>query len=126
MEMFTNAVLWAEIPVSDFDRAKAFYSAIYEFEMPEMQMGENRMGFFLYEQGNGVGAAIVQGNDYEPCTKGSKIYLNGGSDLNTVLNRVEGAGGTIVLAKTEIAPGMGFYATFLDTEGNAVSLHSMQ
>ena len=39
MEMFQNAVNWVEIPVLNFDRAKSFYSTIYDFEMPEMMMG---------------------------------------------------------------------------------------
>lgn len=127
MEMTTNAVAWAEIPVKDFDRAKKFYSAIYDFEMPEMQMGPNRMGFLLYDQpGGGIGAAIVHGSEYVPTTRGVKLYLNGGSDLSVVLNRVPAAGGKILLPKTPITPEFGFFATFEDTEGNHISLHSMK
>lgn len=61
MEITRNALNWFEVPVIDFDRAKKFYSAIFDFEMPEIQMGPNRLGFFLHEQGQGVGGAIVQG-----------------------------------------------------------------
>lgn len=61
MEMFTNAVVWVEIPVINFDRAKLFYSTIYAYQMPEMMMGASRMGFLLFDQLTGVGAAIVQG-----------------------------------------------------------------
>lgn len=126
MEMFSNAITWAEIPVSDFDRAKKFYSAIYDYEMPEMMMGPNQMGFLLYDQqGGGIGAAIVKGDGYTPTKQGIKIYLNGGSDLNTVLNRVEKAGGKIVLPKMQITPELGHFAIFEDTEGNQISLHSM-
>ena len=53
------------------------------------------------------------------------VYLNGGSDLNNVLNRVETAGGQVLLAKTEIGEEHGFFAFFLDSEGNKVGLHSM-
>ena len=38
--------------------------------------------------------------------------------------RVEEAGGKVLLDKTLIAPGLGYYATFLDSEGNKVALHS--
>ena len=31
MEMLQNAVNWLEIPVLNFDRAKLFYSTIYDF-----------------------------------------------------------------------------------------------
>lgn len=124
--MTTNAINWVEIPVTDFDRAKAFYSTIYDYQMPDMPMGPVRMGFLLYDQqGGGIGGAIVQGQGYAPTSKGVRVYLNGGNDLSVVLNRVEGAGGKIVLPKTQITPELGFFATFEDTEGNHISLHSM-
>jgi predicted enzyme related to lactoylglutathione lyase len=126
MEMLHNSINWFEIPVSDFDRAKKFYSAIYDFDMPEMTMGPNRMGFFLSDsQKGGIGGAIVQGEGYIPTTSGVKVYLNGGSDLNIVLNRVEKAGGKVLLQKTLITPDLGYFAVFQDSEGNHVSLHSM-
>ena len=51
--------------------------------------------------------------------------MNGGSDLLTVLNRVEAAGGTIVTEKRQISPEIGYFAIIVDTEGNRVYLHSM-
>lgn len=124
MEMTTHALGWFEIPVSDFDRAKRFYSAIFDFEMPEMTMGPCRMGFLLHEQGQGVGGAIVAGEGYVPSQAGSLVYLAGGADLSVVLGRVAGAGGTVLVPKTPITPEYGFFAYFLDTEGNKVGLHS--
>ena len=126
MQLQKNAINWFEIPVADFDRAKKFYSTIYEFDMPEMNMDGVRMGFFLYDQQSmGVGGAIVHGDGLGPSAGGPKVYLNGGDDLDNVLNRVQAAGGKVVLPKTEITPEFGYYATFEDTEGNEVSLHSM-
>jgi uncharacterized protein len=125
MEMTKDAVSWVEIPVADFERAKKFYSQIYDYEMPEMPMGTHRMGFLLYDQQNGgIGGAIMHGEGYEPSAKGVKVYLNAGSDLNTVLNRVEPAGGKILLPKTQISPELGYFATFQDSEGNAICLYS--
>ena len=88
MEMTTNAINWFAIPVTDFERAKRFYSAIFGFDMPEMQMGANRMGFLLHEQGKGVGGAIITGDGYTPSKTGTVVYLAGGKDLATVLARV--------------------------------------
>jgi uncharacterized protein len=126
MEMTVNAVSWFEIPVTDFARAKKFYSAIFDFDMPEMPMGPVRMGFLPHEQGTGVGGAIVIGADRAPSASGSLVYLAGGRDLSAVLARVPAAGGTVVTPKTMIAPDMGFYAVFSDSEGNEVGLHSME
>jgi uncharacterized protein len=126
MEMTTHALGWFEIPVRDFTRARAFYSAIFDYDMPEMSMGPNRMGIFLHEQGKGVGGAIVQGNGYVPGASGVRVYLAGGKDLQNVLNRIDAAGGKVVHAKTEVAPGMGYFAFFEDTEGNLIGLQSAQ
>jgi len=125
MELWSNAINWFEIPVSDFDRAVKFYSAIFDYEMPVNPMGPNMMGFFLHEQGKGIGGSIVSGPGYEPSSSGSKVYLNGGNDLSMVLDRVADNGGSVIVAKTEISPDIGFFAIFEDTEGNHVALHSM-
>ncbi len=42
-----------------------------------------------------------------------------------MLARVEKAGGSVLEPKTDIGDGMGFFAIFLDTEGNKVGFHSM-
>lgn len=126
MEMLHHAINWLEIPVTDFDRAKKFYSTIYDFEMPEMPMDGTRMGFLLHDRDNGgIGAAIVHGDTYVPSKTGIKAYLNGGADLSVVLNRVEAAGGKVILGKIPIGDGsFGHIGIFEDTEGNHVSLHS--
>lgn len=121
----TNALNWFEIPVDDFDRAKMFYERLFRYAMPEMRMGPARMGFFPYDQASGnVGGAIVKVDDFLPAHNGTLVYLNGGDDLSLLLARVEDAGGKVVLDKTGITPEIGYYATFLDTEGNKVALHS--
>lgn len=126
MEMLKNSVNWFEIPVTDFGRAKDFYSKIYDFDMPVSEMGHITLGFFLHEQGVGVGGSICKGEGYEPSDKGALVYLNGGEDLSAVLSRVEEAGGTIAVPKTQITPEIGFFAVFVDTEGNRVAVHSMK
>jgi uncharacterized protein len=125
MEMTTHALNWFEIPVADFSRAKVFYSAIFDFEMPEMPMGPRTMGFFLHDRAAGVGGAIVAGEGCVPAATGTLVYLSAGKDLSTVLSRVEAAGGGILVPKTLIAPEMGFFAILRDSEGNTVGLHSM-
>jgi hypothetical protein len=43
--------------------------------------------------------------------------------LDNVLNKVEGAGGKVVMPKVSIGDN-GFMAFFIDTEGNKMGLHS--
>jgi predicted enzyme related to lactoylglutathione lyase len=52
MEMVSHAINWFEIPVENFERAKAFYSKIFDFAMPESIAGNKRIGFFLYDFNN--------------------------------------------------------------------------
>jgi uncharacterized protein len=124
-----NALNWFEIPVADFDRAKKFYETIFDYQMPEMMMGTNRMGFFLYDQPGGkVGGAIVYNPEfYMPSANGTLAYLNCQPDLQVQLNRVVVAGGRVHQGKMEIAPGqnLGFIAIISDSEENRVALHSM-
>jgi uncharacterized protein len=125
MEKLLNSINWFEIPVINFERAKKFYSAIFEYEMFDTMVGNVHMGFLPYEQvEHRVGGAICQGDDYIPSASGTLPYLNGGSDLNHVLGRVEAAGGKISKPKTFHGEGIGYIAFFIDTEGNRIALHS--
>ena len=68
--------------------------------------------------------SIVQGNGCIPTENGTLVYLNGRNDLNNILKRVEDAGGRVVLEKTLINKESGYFALFMDTEGNKLALHS--
>mgnify|MGYP006175197743 CR=1 FL=1 len=89
-----------------------------------MTMGPSTMGF-LSMGPDAVGGAIVHGDGTAPSQSGTLVYLNGGDDLAAMLARVEPAGGQVAVPKTEIGNGFGFFAHFVDTEGNRVGLHSM-
>lgn len=126
MENQTNAINWFEIPVLNFERAKEFYSRILDCDMQEMVVNTSRMAFLPSDPEIGVGGAIVLDEGFVPSSMGTRVYLNGGDDLQIVLSRVEGAGGEIIVQKTNIGNDFGFFALFQDTEGNHIGLHSMQ
>lgn len=71
-----------------------------------------------------VGGGICAGEGYEPSAKGTLPYLNGGEDLAGVLGKVNEAGGNVVMEKTKISDEIGYFAVFMDTEGNKIALHS--
>jgi len=120
----SNAINWFEIPVTSFARAKSFYETVLQITIEPMLMGPLTMGM-LSADPNAVGGAIVHGDGSSPSTSGTLVYLNGGEDLSPMLARVVEAGGGVVVPKTEIGNGFGFFAHFIDTEGNKVGLHSM-
>lgn len=118
-----NAINWFEIPATNFSRAKKFYSNILNAELEDQEIMGTQMAFLPSDEG-AVGGAICTGEDHVPSTKGTIPYLNGGDDLSTVLSRVESAGGQVVLPKTQISEEIGYFAFFMDTEGNKIALHS--
>ncbi len=84
--------------------------------------------FPLDDPMEGIGGTLVQEGTgfYKPsATDGPLLYLNGNPDVNIALSRVEAAGGKILAPKTEISPGYGYMAVFIDTEGNRIALHSV-
>jgi len=117
-----NFISWFEIPVIDFDQAVTFYSHIFSITMEKSISDTVSMAFFPVDQG--VGGAVISGSGSVPSTSGPLLYLNGGSDLNTVLNKVEEAGGRIILPKTFINKDSGYFAIFIDSQGNKLALHS--
>ena len=119
----SNAISWFELPTTNFQRAMKFYGELLDAELQLIEMDGLQMGFFPAPDG-GVGGAITHGDGNKPSAEGSLVYLNGGEDLSNILGRVEKAGGQIVMPKTSIGEN-GFFATFMDSEGNRVALHSM-
>jgi predicted enzyme related to lactoylglutathione lyase len=113
---------WFEIAVTDIERAAKFYGALFDTTL-EVVHGPD-FASAMFPHNGGVGGGLVAGEGYTPNTGGSLVYLNANPDLNVVLNRVIGAGGQVLKAKTDIGEN-GFFALFLDTEGNRVALHSM-
>jgi predicted enzyme related to lactoylglutathione lyase len=123
-----NAISWFEIPSTDLDRAQKFYEAIFDITLNPMDTPNIKMRMFpLDDMMTGVGGAIVDsGGFHKPsATDGVLIYLNGNPDVQNVLDKVEKAGGKIMVPKTEISPEYGFMGVFQDTEGNRIGLHSV-
>ncbi|MFT6166823.1 MAG: putative enzyme related to lactoylglutathione lyase [Vicingaceae bacterium] len=119
-----NYISWFEIPALNFQRAVNFYNSIYQIQMETNEMNGYSMAFF--PSVSAVGGAIICGEGSEPCDKGALLYLNGGEDLNQVLNRVESSGGRVLLPKQQINEDAGYFALFIDSEGNKLALHSIK
>lgn len=117
-----NYVSWFEIPAVNFEQAVSFYNRIYGIDMETINTSEHTMAFFPNR--GGVCGAIICGPGSVPNENGPLVYLNGGEDLNRVLGKVEEAGGRVVMQKTLISEEAGFFAIFLDCEGNKLALHS--
>jgi predicted enzyme related to lactoylglutathione lyase len=121
-----NAINWFEIPVANFERAVAFYERILAAKLQlDASFPGMRMAILPYQQ-PGVGGCLSEFEQARPHADGVRIYLNGGENLATILDRVVAAGGAIIMPKTFLRDDIGHIGMFRDIEGNIVGLHSMQ
>ncbi len=112
-----------EIPATDITRAINFYEHILDLKIEKFEMPDMEMGILPYEE-QLVTGVITKGEGFQPSADGTTIYLNGGDNLQTILDKVEENGGQIMVPKTPHADEMGFFALFIDSEGNKMGLHS--
>jgi uncharacterized protein len=123
-----HAISWFELPATDLDRAQKFYETILDIRMIPLDSPQIRMRMFPVEDPmTGIGGALALAPKFykSSATDGPIVYLNANPDVQQVLDKVEAAGGKIIVPKTEISPEHGHMALFIDTEGNRVALHSV-
>jgi predicted enzyme related to lactoylglutathione lyase len=122
-----NAISWFEIGTTDLNRATTFYETIFGIKLNPLDLPDIKMRMFPIDDMMGVGGALVDsGGFHKPSvTDGPLIYLNGNPDVQNILDKVEAAGGKIMMPKTEISPEYGNMAVIIDTEGNRIGLHSI-
>jgi len=125
--IFKNAISWFEIPAANLDRAQKFYETIFDIQMIPLDMPQLQMRMFPVENPMSIGGALCYSGDfYKPSAEaGPLVYLNANPDVQNILDKIETAGGKIIIPKTEISPEYGHMAVFIDTEGNRVALHSV-
>ena len=123
--MKTNLVGWFEIPVSNMERATAFYESVFNVKVHVEQFGPMLMGWFPHDDKLfGAGGALVYNEEfYKPSTEGSLVYFNS-EDVSNEISRIETAGGKVIQDKTLISEEIGYMALFIDSEGNRIALHS--
>lgn len=120
-----HAISWFEIPTKDLMRAQKFYEEIFGVTLQALDLDNIQMRMFPIEDPTCVGGALCYSNDHIPSrSEGVLVYLNANPDLQGVLDKVEKAGGKIVVPKTQISPEYGYMAMFIDTEENRIALHS--
>lgn len=112
-----------EIPMTQVEKSILFYEKTFQVKIERMRMWETELGVFPSD-GKSVSIVLTKGTGYKPNREGVLIYFSAGEDLQPILSLVEKNGGKVVLEKTEISPDMGYFALFVDPEGNRIGLHS--
>lgn len=119
-----DKVVHFEVPVDDLERAKAFYSSMFGWQLTDYP-GMDYTGAtttpidesFQPTEPGGINGGIVARSDEVKVP----LITVGVSSIDACLDQVAAAGGGVVRAKTEI-PNMGYFAYVTDSEGNTVGL----
>lgn len=110
---------WVEIPAVNFDRAVNFYSKLLDVELEGIDCGTEKMACLPDDAG-----AIFWAPDFKPSKDGVLVSINAENDIDGWIERVKANGGTIDRPKTKIeVEGRGYFALFIDTEGNRLGLY---
>jgi hypothetical protein len=124
-----NVVGWFEIYVSDMERARVFYTAVFGKELqalPTLGEVDCEMWAFPWTDGiPGAAGALVKHAMRPPAKAAGTIVYFSCQDVAQEASRVESAGGKVIMPRTAIGQ-YGFIALVADTEGNTIGLHSMQ
>src|ERR1035437_9362088 len=122
----SNVITWFEIPVADTNRARKFYETILDIKMNTQYMEETKeeATFFpsipgiIQATSGRVTGALIKNERSKPSKEGSMVYLNAYPSIQTVIDKIESAGGKVIVPKTKIMAG--YISVFIDTEGNKI------
>jgi predicted enzyme related to lactoylglutathione lyase len=112
-------VRWVEIPAKDFERAVKFYNQVFNLNLKPLDFGSEKMACLPNDEG-----AISLSPGFKPSENGVLVSLETGNKLDETLLQIKTAGGKIIKQKTKIeAEGRGYFALFIDSEGNRLGLY---
>lgn len=117
----TNPVVYFEIPVTDMNRAMAFYKVVFQFDFSREEIDHNEMALFPFTRGKaGISGALAKGDIYKPSKEGVLVYFATDS-IEQTLNVATAHGARVLYPVTD--NGIGLVAEFEDTEGNRIALY---
>ncbi|PJI85203.1 hypothetical protein BC777_3203 [Yoonia maricola] len=108
---------WGEIPVTDMEKAVAFYNDVFGYQLEIDNSGPNPMAV-LGGSENSAGAHLYPGKP--AADGGNTIHLAIEEKLEVGIDRCWKAGGQVVSPPIEIPAGRFAYAKDLD--GNSIGL----
>jgi predicted enzyme related to lactoylglutathione lyase len=119
-----NTIVWADIPVIDLDRARAFYSAVLQADIPLMP-GMEGVAFLPGDpQSDEVTGDLVKSENAKPGAGGVTIYLDSKGDPEGMIERAVAAGGQVAMPVSVMGETVGFIGFFIDSEGNRIGVHA--
>ena len=117
-----NTIVWADIPVTDMDRARKFYAAVLQADI-ELMPGMADVALLPMEP-EGASGDLVKSDNAKPGAGGITVYLDSKGDPEGMLERAVGAGGQLAMPVTDMGEMVGFIGFFIDSEGNRIGVHA--
>jgi predicted enzyme related to lactoylglutathione lyase len=126
--MKMNPVVHFEMPAEDKKRMANFYNQVFGWQTQFLgpDMGEYVVVTTSEADKNGrpKNPGTINGGFYQktddPHSQSPSIVI-GVEDIKESIQKIKKAGGTVLGESMEI-PGIGWYVSFIDTEGNRVSV----
>lgn len=112
-------VVWSEVPVTDLDRAAAFYATVLDVATTRDDSGPNPMVNIGSMAPNVVSGHLYPGKP-SPRGTGNTVHFMVKGAVEDALARVAPAGGEVVSPVITIPPGR--FAYCLDPDGNSFGL----
>jgi uncharacterized protein len=110
-----------EIPVTDLDRAMAFYEAVFGFDFERATIDGYEMALLPPAPGGqGASGALAKGDVYVPSKTGPILYFTV-ADMDAVMAGATAGGGAILYPKKDNGD-LGFVGEIEDSEGNRIAL----
>jgi predicted enzyme related to lactoylglutathione lyase len=119
-ETALNPIAYVEIPVTDMDRAVAFYTAVFGTDFERQVIDGYEMALFPASDGAGATAALAKGDVYRPSKEGAIVYFRVG-DIRATVARAEAAGGAVLYPVKDVGE-FGLVGEIADSEGNRIAL----
>lgn len=119
----TNPVVYFEIPVTDLDRAEAFYKQVLGFVFEREVIDGYDMALFPFtDHIAGISGALAKGEAYVPSKNGAVLYFKT-KDIDDTIRKAEEQGANVLYPKTTNDKYGFFVAEIEDSEGNRIALH---
>jgi len=130
----TGQICWFEIPVSDTARAAKFYTEIFGWNCEMETMMSPAPGsttVHMFNKGNLHGAFLLMDEgkhllnvDAADPKKLAVLTTLCVSSIDETLEKIGKSGGKTHVPKTEIPGKMGYFARFIDCDGNLLGIWS--
>ncbi len=111
-----NPFVHAELSTTDVDKAKAFYSGLFDWKLEDMPMPQGT--YTIINVGEGVGGGLTR--NMMPGTPSHWMPYVGVDDIRASTAKAKELGATMMLENEDV--GMGWLSIFTDPTGAMLGL----